>query len=239
MKLSEENQFAPSQELKDHLAKFFKEEFAARQAQAMAKGGTLLEDEGYYCRKKTAEFTQNMNGVQEKLLDGFIAYMEKDEGSATILPIFKNISRLGQLNTEDILSKTLQQILEISDEEYLILYNTACEELNHQHYKIASDMFCLLLWLNPILYLPPLNLGLAESLQGHYEEAQQIYDFYITNLFNEIPQFYLYAADNGCMLGDFDKVNAYLDKAISLANEANDSESLAMAEQIRNKIPAK
>jgi len=131
--------------------------------------------------------------------------------------------------------KNVQEVLEISDEDFLKLYNLACEELNQTRYKVASDMFSLLSWINPKFYYNMINLGLAESLQGHHDEAKEIYEACL-QITSDEQVLYLYAADNCNQMNDKDNASKFLEQSIALATAANDQECLQNAEQLRIKL---
>jgi len=226
MELKQENQFVAPDEVIKYLTGVFEKEYEMRNAEAVAKGGMLFDNKEAFCRKKTLEASQTIGITQAQIIAGVAAFLQNNESVSTLSSILVNMINQDQAETEKI---------EINDEDFLKLYNLACVELNKSNYRVAEDMFLCLNWLNPKIYFSLMNVGLAESLQGHHAEAQEIYEFCLTN-FSDVPLLNFYAADNYYMMNDKEKALEYLEQSIKLANEANDQACLELAEQLRAKL---
>lgn len=231
MNFNPENQSQASKEIVALLGEVFSDQFEEQKALAMAKGGLFLEDKEAFCQKKITEFDKSRDDAQEKIVDGIMAFLSKDDKNSTILSMFKHFDKLADLKDEDRLNKSTMEILEISKEDFLTLYNMASDELNHANYQIAADMFTFLNWLHPMMYYCWINLGLAESMLGRHSEAKEIFHSCL-ELFPEEPILYIYAANNSYMLNEMDEAKELLKQGINLAEAANDQKSLKLAEQL-------
>lgn len=118
-------------------------------------------------------------------------------------------------------AKTLQQGLGISDHELERYYRAACRLLQKKQYDQASDAFFYLTMMDPHAHSYWLNLGLAEQLRGHYQDAVAAYGMAaISNSSDPIP--HVYAAE--CYL-EMDRLDSAVDSlqlAVTLgANESS------------------
>jgi len=240
MTLSKEEQHS-QKEFDDLLLRIFVNEFEEQKALAMAKGGMQLETKEAFCSKRTMELEKAIDQSREKLVNGFRAFIKKTGEIPEIIPLFKKFQNNIEENenitseVENTQKKSFQEIFEINDDDFLILYNIACEELNKTHYEIASDMFNFLSWLNPQIYLSMMNFGLAESLQGHHDVAKEIYETCL-KVFPTVHLLHLYAADNYCLMKEKDKAKELLEQCVTLATAANDTNCLLQAEKLKVKL---
>jgi len=226
---SNENKEVNKEKSADTLTKAFEEEYEEKNALTLAKGQSVFESREAYIKKRTLEFHQVINQEEKKIIEGLNAFNSKGE---EIAAIFKNLEKLkGDTDSE----KTYQEKLEINDEDFLKLFNLACDELDQTEYQTAAKMFNFLGWLNPRIARTWINLGLAEALQGNHTEAQLIYEASMP-IFSDNPLLNLYAADNYFMMKDKTKAQEFLDKAIHLANLANDQACLQEAEKLKVRL---
>jgi len=235
MKFNPENQFESPKEWSDLLTAVFSEEYESQKAITIAKGGQILEDSDAFCKKKSAEVNESIKESQEKILNGIMAFLNTEDGFTNFLPMLKNFSRLENMEDESLSNKSVIEILEISDDDFIKLYNAACEEINKASYQTASEMFTFLNWLNPLMYYSLINVGLAESMLGHHIKAQEIFDFCL-NMFPEEPILHIYAANNFHMMKELDKAREHLKQGFDLANAASDHTSLEFANKLKAKL---
>jgi len=224
MKSLMDYQFIPTESFCESLKQHFRDEYQSQEKKPLIG----KED---YTNKKTNEFCQTLTEAHRQILAGLEAFINRTTKDFPTDALFKHFSKIAALTPEECEAQTIKQLLEISDADYVKLYNLAAVELNNKNFTDASHMFLLLCWLNPNVYTPLLGLGLAEAQLGNRTKAQEIYEQCIP-LGKEDPYVYLYLAENCHKLGDKSKCKGFLDEAKMLATKKNDKVCLELIGKI-------
>ena len=235
MKLSPENSLIISGELSDMFIRSFKDAYAEKYCMQLSRGIPPLESQKNFIEKNVGLSNKEINNSLDSFFEGLIAFLKEDHEKSPIIPIFRHLDRLINISSDLVLKKTHQEILDISNEDYLKLYNLAEKEFDKKSYQTASSMFFLLIWLNPTIFHSQLNFGLSKALQGNHKEAEQIYEVCLLS-FPEEPLVYVYAADNFYMMGDDQKAKELLELAMQLPSFSANQSCLEMAEQLTEKL---
>jgi len=221
------NKFELSETFSSNLKKYFKDEYESKEKKPL-----ITENE--YSEKKTQECCQALTEAHKQLLVGINTFLEREDDEFSIEVILKKFQKVADLNSTDIHTHTISELLEISDTDFIKMYTLATTELNGNNLKEASAMFFFLCWLNPTVYTPLMGWGLAEALLGNRSKAHEIYQLCLP-LAPHDPYLYFYLAVNSQLSDNMSQSKEYLEKAHHLATENKDEPCLEMIEQFKRR----
>lgn len=191
-------------------------------------------DEGFKKRKEL-ELQEGFTGFTDKIAEG-IGNFKKSSRKEKILPILEKLDQCQTIDHKLVEEKFLQEILSISENEFLLLYQAAGEGIDKEDFAAASSMYTLLCLLNPSVSLNWMGLGMSEVLQGNITEGKQVYDFAL-DLDKENPSLNLYAAECNLSLENYDEALRQTEKVLRIGG--NDSELIDIAKEIKQEILSK
>jgi len=220
-------QFEATETFSNDLKKYFKNEYESKEKKPLIA-------EGEYSEKRTQECCQAITQAHKQLLAGIEAFLKRETDNFSIAVILNKFQKIADSNSTDIQTHTISELLEISDADFIKMYNIATTELNNKNLTEASAMFYFLCWLNPKVYTPLMGWGLTEALLGNRSKAHEIYKLCLP-LASHDPYLHLYLAENCHMSDKKSQAKEYLEKAHNLAIEKKDKSCLEMIEHFNRR----
>ncbi|MFT4553246.1 MAG: tetratricopeptide (TPR) repeat protein [Chlamydiales bacterium] len=212
--------------------KTFKENiktFASKLCEERSPEQRAHESDEVFKRRKEFDLKEGFSGFTNKISEG-IDNFKKSHKHKKIAPILKKIDLCQSIDPKFAEEKFLQEILSISENEFLLLYQVAGEGIDTENFAASSSMYMLLCLLNPSISLNWMGLGMSELLQGNISEAKQVYDFAL-ELDKENPSLNLYAAECNLSLGNYDEALIQAENALRISKE--DPELVDIAKGIK------
>lgn len=184
--------------------------------------GTHFESDAVF----SAKLKENINKGFNLYLEGFedaIHILEhknlwiKDEKKLhSLKELLSDPHKLKQVVEQE--RKTLQEILDLSDHQLLDIFDEAQNSFGHHHYQQATNIFILLIHLNPLVSAFWAGLGACQEKLGDFQEA--IFAYLFAAEFDEHSlASYLHAAKCYLMLKQHDEAKNILEKAIKRTEE--------------------
>ena len=134
--------------------------------------------------------------------------------------------------------KSLQDIIDLSDEAMGEFYKAAYKLFENRHFVNAADAFLFLVTINPNIPEYWIGLGMATQMCGDYETAVDAYEMAaMYEIENPVPYFYLAK----CLfeLHERDSTLQALDLAIEYAGDNEEYEDLKKQAIAAKKLLAK
>jgi type III secretion system low calcium response chaperone LcrH/SycD len=119
----------------------------------------------------------------------------------------------------------LDKGINISEENFHMIFKCGCDFYKKGRYKDASDIFLLLVVINPRLVEPWLSLGYCEQNQKNYADAIKAYEMAVY-LDKSLLVPYYYLAECALELNNYDDAAFYADRVIKKSYNIEGYESI-------------
>lgn len=184
------------------------------------KGPSEFESAKHYHKRLKKQVIQSLHGFQERTQAG-VAILEEqkkwphDDRLETMTALLHDQRKLAEQMNQ---GKTLQQVLEFSDQELADFYTVGLENYQHGQYHNAGSIFMLLTQLNPYVGSFWLALGGAEEMDHDIQGAAYAYIFG-SELEMQTLAPYLRGAQCLLQLNKVEEAKKLLHRAIARAGE--------------------
>ncbi len=179
-----------------------------------------LESQKHYAHRLQSQLTKALHDFEKRLKAGVSALDQHkkwphDERLNKVALLLKDKHDL-EMQSEQ--PKTLQEILEFSDEELVDFYAVGKESYERANYQEAGNIFVLLTQLNPKVGSFWSALGAAEEMNGDIEGASHAYIFG-SELEMKTLAPYLHGAQCLVKLNKLEEAKKLLNRAIQRGTE--------------------